>query len=118
MAVDRWRARPTTYRGIPMRSRLEASVAAELDRTLPGRWEYEPRAFADESGQYLPDFVVDGSMYVEVKPTIELALRATERMQIIWSSEPEAILVIFISQGGGIGIGLTARGSDRVWRRA
>jgi hypothetical protein len=41
-----------------MRSRLEAKVAATLDATYPGEWEYEPRAFANEKGQYLPDLGV------------------------------------------------------------
>jgi hypothetical protein len=53
------RARPTTYNGIEMRSRLEARVAAWLDDVgIP--WEYEPRAFASAQGQYLPDFQLGG----------------------------------------------------------
>lgn len=116
-------ARPTTYRGIPMRSRLEAHVAAELEK-LPGTWEYEPRAFANERGQYLPDFLFvndrDGRCYLEAKPTVEAALRVMERMQIIWDSEPEATLVIFVPDDGptfGYGVGFIARSSDRKWRR-
>lgn len=51
-------ARPTTYNGIKMRSRLEAGFAQWLDRMqLP--WVYEPECFADqEYGQWLPDFAV------------------------------------------------------------
>lgn len=51
------KGRPTLYKGIRMRSRLEADYAAWLDRQ--GRqWEYEPECFADEHGQWLPDFRV------------------------------------------------------------
>jgi hypothetical protein len=68
---NQFRPRPTVYKGVRMRSRLEASVAAFLDREdLP--WTYEPSAFADERGQYLPDFRVGGltvelPLYVDVK---------------------------------------------------
>lgn len=49
------KARPTKYRGIQMRSRLEASIAQWLDAEGVD-WTYEPEAFASEEGQYLPDF--------------------------------------------------------------
>jgi hypothetical protein len=79
------KARPTTYKGIRMRSRLEASFAAYLDG-LGAYWEYEPECFAAANGQWLPDFGVrfagddcceapvgepcDGPLphYIEVKP--------------------------------------------------
>lgn len=74
-------ARPTTYRGIRMRSRLEAGFAQWLDQ-LGCTWEYEPECFADETGQYLPDFLVRDvqllapvlryDLYVEVKPTADV----------------------------------------------
>lgn len=110
-------ARPTTYKGIRMRSRLEARMAASLDEA-GARWAYEPRAFANESGQYLTDFALlaeDGFelSYVEVKPTVELALRATERMQIIWSSRPTARLSVVVPDLGWM---MTADGTDHVWR--
>lgn len=71
-------ARPTVYKGIQMRSRLEAGYAAWLDR-WHFDWEYEPCAFAHpELGQYLPDFLLRNvvnltsasNVYVEVKPNI------------------------------------------------
>lgn len=90
--------RPTTYRGVRMRSRLEAATAAAFDRyNVP--WEYEPEALQGSTGQYLPDFTVivdivgaiplndpdfpdchdiywhkDELLYVEVKPTREKQL--------------------------------------------
>lgn len=113
-------ARPTTYRGIKMRSRLEAHVASWLDREpFEGRWQYEPQAFANEHGQYLPDFYVDapnGPMYIEVRPTLERGFLAMERMQIIWDSDPSAILLLLVSEDGEFGVGLTATSDDRMWR--
>lgn len=88
-----WKARPTVYCGIPMRSRLEARYAAFLgDRS---GWAYEPRAYADEHGQYLPDFQLlgdddDPPAFVEVKPTREAALGDIDRVRPIFASEPEA----------------------------
>lgn len=111
MSSDRFipRARPTTYKGVDMRSRLEAGFAAWLDEwSLP--WTYEPKAFASEIGQYLPDFRIDGlrcswknweprTAYLEVKPAsfgdagdeFEVLMRS---MAIIWQSEPDAILLL------------------------
>lgn len=70
--------RKTIYKGIEMRSRLEAGFAAWLDR-MGLEWEYEPHAVGDEHGQYLPDFLVQdvfvldgdgpGAAYFEVKPS-------------------------------------------------
>lgn len=50
------KARPTKYKGIDMRSRLEAKYAQYLDGQSLLVWEYEPNCFASERGQYLPDF--------------------------------------------------------------
>jgi hypothetical protein len=96
-----WKARPTTYKGVAMRSRLEARFAAFLDAE-GFEWIYEPRAYAGDGGQYLPDFVLPQTeypAYVEVKPTLELALAATGRMQVIWESEPNAILLVAVADG-------------------
>lgn len=95
-------ARPTYYRGILMRSRLEARVAEWLDRHRFS-WAYEPFAFADQRGQYLPDFALKGlgvagrqqrTVYMEVKPTGVGMEPIRRRMTIIWSSEPQADLLI------------------------
>ena len=92
-------ARPTVYRGIQMRSRLEARFAAYLD-LLGAVWSYEPRAYGGRGGQYLPDFQV-GDMFIEVKPTRDRAVAVADsgRMEVIWESEPEAQLVI-VTDGG------------------
>lgn len=101
-----WKARPTVYHGIQMRSRLEALWAAEWDqRRSDGEligWQYEPKAFATRRQQYLPDFRLDYGTsveYVEVKPG---SLSAAElyglmdRMATVWYSEPNAGLVVVI----------------------
>ena len=61
------KAIPTTYRGINMRSRLEAKWACVFDQ-LGWKWEYEPLDF----NGWIPDFIVDGHghapLLIEVKP--------------------------------------------------
>ena len=103
MSEPRFRARPTTYIGIPMRSRLEARMAAHLDNAGEP-WEYEPRAFANRSGQYLPDFYLPPSqefpapIFLEVKPTLEQAEAALDRVSIILDSVPDAWLMVVAAE--------------------
>jgi hypothetical protein len=91
------------YNGIMMRSRLEATFAARLDRE--GRsWSYEPRCYADQTRQYLPDFQVrhgKGSpvgevSYVEVRPFVDEPVLVLTRMAVIWKSEPSAHLLLWV----------------------
>lgn len=108
-------ARPTIYRGVQMRSRLEASWAAHFDE-LGLVWTYEPVAFGGRGGQYLPDFLLEhpngDRAYAEIKPTLEAAYRALPRMAIVWESEPDAELVMYVA-GAGFYRGL--RGRWRWW---
>lgn len=110
------RARPTLYKGIQMRSRLEADYAAILDRES-NPWEYEPTCFASESDQWLPDFGISHHgthTYVELKPAYLLERKDGEtaseytgridailtRMTVAWQSEPEACLeLVFWTYG-------------------
>lgn len=101
-------ARPTTYNGVRMRSRLEARAAAHLDLLRDAVWEYEPRCFAGPEGQYLPDFLLlveglDFPIYIEVKPAalVEDPFAVLERMAIIWRSEPAAQLTLQLWDDGG-----------------
>jgi hypothetical protein len=96
------KARPTTYNGIKMRSRLEAGFAAWLDQK-GFLWEYEPGAFASEQGQYLPDFCIRELVahgvqmeraYVEVKPNRDDVHAVADRMRIIHESDPTALLLL------------------------
>jgi hypothetical protein len=113
------RGRRTNYAGTSMRSRLEAGFAAHLDahgghQVRGGRgqaadaqegtsaftWRYEPAAYANRHGQYLPDFQIEidapneaGRLaFVEVKPTNAEALGAHVRMRIILDTHPHAEL--------------------------
>ena len=101
------KARPTLYKGIQMRSRLEADFAARLDHHPGGwPWEYEPTCFAADGIQWLPDFGIahhGTHTYVELKPDYLLehsdGESVTDRidallaqMEVTWQSEPDAIL--------------------------
>jgi hypothetical protein len=88
--------RPTIYNGIRMRSRLEAEFARWLEINGPGRWTYEPEAYSNINGTYLPDFAIDGYQFAEVKPANHTEWDATFRkMHIILSSVPDAVLTVF-----------------------
>lgn len=102
-------ARPTTYRGIAMRSRLEARFAAFLDHCLVD-WSYEPRAFRASAGEYLPDFQVGDRTFVEVKPAtldgnmptwVDQAQRAREVLadavpgSVFWVVRSDGFAVVF-----------------------
>lgn len=111
-------ARPTVYRGILMRSRLEATWAAAFDRAhIP--WEYEPVAFAGRAGQYLPDFrfppigLRSRVIYIEVRGTLERAFLAMAQMPIIWESDPTAELRILVTADG---LSFRLHPDDPVWR--
>jgi hypothetical protein len=122
------KARPTFYRGIRMRSRLEAHVARWLDtHPNPLPWEYEPVCFAGTIGQYLPDFVLHHptfDSYIEVKPLTvsEEELEDTmRRMPVIWESQPRALLAIQLwdqrrdPPGLSISLYRSSRHRDRGW---
>lgn len=105
--------RETLYRGIKMRSRLEADYAAYLDQR-DFEWEYEPTCFAGPDGQWLPDFRSNNIVYTEVKPVYLLERQPSEnapdvveridkllrQMSVAWLSEPHAYLhLVFWSYG-------------------
>lgn len=87
------------YAGVLMRSRLEASFAQDMDDRR-WNWEYEPICFAGPDGQYLPDFRIlfdekpGSGIYIEVKPTVEAALEARQRMLPIRATYPNAVLAV------------------------
>lgn len=123
------KARPTTYRGIEMRSRLEADFARFLDLSSAAgeKWDYEPRCFAGPRGQYLPDFRLaraDGSVtYYEIKPigtmSTEDARALLRRMEVIFDSEPDVhVELIFWNYGThshGDVEGFHRAGVDDIW---
>ena len=113
-------ARPTTYRGTRMRSRLEASFAASLD-AFGAPWEYEPNCFGAAAGQYLPDFrirvplisraggeeLLEVPAYVEVKPQGNVWTHPVFVWQeIVRESEPDAVVLLWIGSDPGRFTGL------------
>jgi hypothetical protein len=98
-----------------MRSRLEASFAAYLDRHQ-WDWEYEPACFAGSAGQWLPDFLRragESVEYIELKPAARFlplahgALSAAEtinpilaRMAVVWETDPDARLELVFWEYG------------------
>jgi hypothetical protein len=101
------KARPTLYKGIRMRSRLEAAWAEYADG-LGWKWAYEPECFASDGGQYLPDFRLDildsisgRPIYVEVKPAAVLDTKDKVqlerlRMSVVWDSDRSAVLQMWL----------------------
>lgn len=78
-------AKPTIYKGTPMRSALEAKTAAALERLglmIERDFTFEPLRFADDQAAYTPDFrvewiAIEGSamftgseVFVEARPTM------------------------------------------------
>lgn len=104
--------RPTVYRGVQMRSRLEATMAQALDTVAEGDWLYEPLCYADESGQYLPDFYlntpVGPGQFFEVKHQHADHWAALRKMHIIRKSEPTVGLVVAVPQRDPLGFALAA----------
>jgi hypothetical protein len=101
---------PTLYKGIRMRSRLEADYAGALDRD-GFTWDYEPECFAGDGLQWLPDFhevkeyedLGKRDAWVEVKPASLLDRKTgvdhvgeidkiLTRMSVIWLSKPDAFV--------------------------
>jgi len=116
----RIRAIPTTYRGVLMKSKLEAKVAETLDG-LGIPWVYEPpypgttkpRVYwipGVRGSGYLPDFRLwperRDPWFVEVKPTGIYDERhpdpddlktAVERLLIVRHAEPKATLILWVA---------------------
>lgn len=87
--------RPTVYRDIRFRSRLEVRLAWYLD-ALGVDWTYEPRVYGPKGSRYLPDFeiAVSPPIFIEVKPTLAEVQPAQAKMAVIWQEHPDAVLVV------------------------
>lgn len=99
--TDGPKARPTAYKGIEFRSRLEVRFAIHLDERGE-RWAYEPRVYGPKGRGYLPDFeILDGPRptFIEVKPTISEAVSARNKVKVIWESLPDALLLTAAAEG-------------------
>ena len=99
--VGRIPARPTTFGGDHMRSRLERDFAKHL--FFAGEpYQYEPHVFGPRGRRYLPDFMVESGgrrTYIEVKPTAQEVEAAKVKMSVIWDEEPDALLVVACAEG-------------------
>ncbi len=119
-------ARPTTYNGIEMRSRLEAWWAARMDEGALV-WHYEPCAFAGPGvDQYLPDFRWDiprpggrtKHVFLELKGFIASLAELDGflgRMEVIWNSEPEATLLLVQGHAEHVWHGHIDEAGERHW---
>ena len=118
-----YRGRPTVYKGIRMRSRLETRWARAFDAAHI-EWEYEPECFAAETlgrhSEYLPDFRLNGRIYVEIKPPLigpEIH-NVHMRMMNIRANVPDAPLWLIHMHPewvGGYSIDMLATGAKE-WR--
>jgi hypothetical protein len=64
---EEFRSRPTVYRGIQFRSRIEARWAVIFD-FFGIQWEFEPEHYSLPVGNYLPDFwLVGQDCWIEIK---------------------------------------------------
>ena len=106
--------RETIYRGTTFRSRLEVRFAWHLD-ALGVTWEYEPAVYGRPGEGYLPDFRVTSdngpTTFIEVKPTLEEAPLARRRMEVIWDTHPDAVLVVAVAES----LTFYAAGLGRPW---
>jgi len=109
----------TIYRGIRFKSRLEADVAAALDKTAVP-WAYEPCTFAPRvagSVAWIPDFRIELGgvvMFVEAKPVDllvpELA-RQVRRVAVAWETDPLVTVQLLCWKFGcGAELVITGRG--------
>ena len=87
---------PTTYKGVEMKSRLEANIAYLLDG-LELEWECEPKSFLLSNGEhYFPDFYLpDLDIYIEgkgkntkkIEKTLTQFSKETKKQIMLLSSE-------------------------------
>jgi hypothetical protein len=63
----------TEYRGCRFRSRTEARWAVFFE-TLGVPWQYEPEGYALPIGNYLPDFLLNHELFIEIKPLWSVAV--------------------------------------------
>lgn len=83
------KAHPTVYSGITFRSRLEATWAAFFD-LVKLRWSYEP---LDLNG-WVPDFILEETVAVEVKPIRRLSDMPFEVAKMRASGWPGMLVVL------------------------
>lgn len=103
---------PTTYKGVRMRSRLEARWAVMFD-LLEWGWEYEPI----DLRFYVPDYLIEGKLLFEVKGNEE-DFAAAESKIIASGWTAEAIIAGSSIDGSIIGRFLEWQGDEPQWGAA
>ena len=88
--------KPTVYRGISMRSQLEAHVAGQLDKEEI-RWFYEPTLPLKNNPNQkycMPDFFLyDYKVIVEVRPSSKMDERLDEKLHSLASEYGETFVI-------------------------
>lgn len=92
-------AYPAVYRGVRMRSQLEADFAKHLDDLGVTTWEYEPQRYYAGERSYLPDFLIGRTKFFEIKPTQAEVDEAARRMEVIFETVPDATLTVVCAEG-------------------
>jgi len=95
-------AKPTEYKGVLFRSKLEATWARFFD-VIGVEWEYEPCQLPG----WIPDFLIDGWWLAEVKPfpvTGSHAVRHEPFGKAIRDFD-----TVLLGEGPGDGLGLVVR---------
>jgi len=106
-------AKPTTYKGVPMKSGNEVTIARALD-DVGLAWKYEAVRYADNRDYYTPDFHItievvglagfpskQSCVHVEAKPYMndEKMLRhAIRRAQILEQSTDDPLLFVGLQE--------------------
>ena len=115
-----FKSKTGTYRGVPMRSQLEAQWATVFD-FLGVPWQYEPRTFRTPQGGYVPDFLVGRvrPWWLEIKgpePTERDYVRAAHVARV--TGAKFRFLVGGLPAGPSHGILRTRVLQGRTWRLA
>lgn len=103
------KAIPTTYRGTPFRSRLEAQWAEFFD--VAGiAWQYEPEGYTNGPTRYLPDFWLPMALhrckapgvFFEVKPSSPLAGEVDKALMLACGSRKPVLVVTQSPRGASV----------------
>lgn len=116
------RGKWTMYRGLVYQSHLEAAFAETLDHARPEPWTHEYHPIVHGT-TYPPDFLIANHIYVELKTALYEPEQPTlwdheseildegewrrrvehqmERMETVWSEQPEAMLMLIEQRPAG-----------------
>lgn len=106
-------AKPAIYKGIPMRSGHEVTIARAFD-AIGLSWSYEPSRFADNRAYYTPDFLIAievigldelgpkrSPVYVEAKPFMDderMRRKVVQKAQVLEQSTDDPLVVVGLQE--------------------